>query len=188
MPRKINAISVSFLRILIYFLRNNIRDKIHRRCKLRVGNNERWWADFAHIAAIIAHANDYPASGDKSRWVRNCAAYFQTWSSGFKVLKTIGNAFQSTARKIERGSRERERDGFRIRIYKDSTPDTRSRWIQRNDARWRNSSAKYASIAFTADQQSFCLSPSRKYARKRLLCSIHLTITNTHRDCMIPLF
>lgn len=43
------------------FLRNNLRgNKIRRRCKLRVGGNEHWWADFAHIAAIITHANDYP--------------------------------------------------------------------------------------------------------------------------------
>lgn len=64
----------------------------------------------SHTLRRLSHTRTIIPSGDKSRWVRNCAAYFQTWSSGFKVLKTIGNAFQSTARKIERGSGEREID------------------------------------------------------------------------------
>lgn len=64
----------------------------------------------SHTLRRLSHTRTIIPSGDKSRWVRNCAAYFQTWSSGFKVLKTIGNAFQSTARKIERGSGAREID------------------------------------------------------------------------------
>lgn len=47
-------------------------------------------------------------SGDSSSLVaKELCSLLSNVAGGFKVLKTIGNAFQSVARKIERGSERR---------------------------------------------------------------------------------
>lgn len=128
-----------------------------------------------------------------TRWVRNCAAYFQTWSSGFKVLKTIGNAFQSTARKIERGSRETDLElestrtarGYSVAALNPAETMQDEEILRQSMPLSHLQPINRVSVSLS---RSFSLFFSRKYTRERLLCSIHLTITNMHRDYTIPLF
>lgn len=138
-----------------------------------------------HCAAIITtHTRTIILSGDTSVGIRNCAAYFQTWSSGFKVLKTIGNAFQSAARKIERGSRETD-------LELESTRTARGySTVALNPAKRCKMKKFFGKVClyriYGRSTQSVSVSFACKHTRERscFVYSIHLipylTITNMH--------